>query len=61
MMKPRNATLGESIFSKIEQNPYLNELYETILYNYSMSLMGTPQRNKPIKKRACTAFCRHTL
>jgi len=55
-MKPRYATLGESIYSKIEDNDYLNEIYETILYNYSMSLMGTPQRNKPIKKEHALRF-----
>lgn len=55
-MKPRYATLGESIYSKIEDNKYLSELYETILYNYSMSLMGTPQRNKPIKKEHALRF-----
>lgn len=49
-MKPRYATLGEHIYNKIEDNEYLNELYEIILYNYSMNLMGTPQRKKPLKK-----------
>lgn len=55
-MKPRYATLGESIFIKIEDNPYLNELYKTILYNYSMNLLGTPQRKKPIKKEHALRF-----
>lgn len=60
-MKPRYATLGESIYSKIDRNEFLHELYETILYNYSMTLIGDLKRKRPIKKRACTAFCRHTL
>ena len=55
-MKPRYATLGESIFSKIENNDYLHELYQTILFNYSMSLIGTIQRNKPIKKEHALRF-----
>ena len=29
-MKPRYATLGEHIYNKIEDNEYLNELYEII-------------------------------
>ena len=55
-MKPRYATLGEHIYHKIEDNEYLNELYETILFNYSMNLMGTPQRKKPLKKEHALRF-----
>jgi replicative superfamily II helicase len=55
-MKPRYATLGEHIYNKIEDNEYLNELYETILFNYSMNLMGTPQRKKPLKKEHALRF-----
>ncbi len=33
-----NSTLGEAIFADIENNEYLNELYEAILYNYSIRL-----------------------
>jgi superfamily II DNA or RNA helicase len=49
-MKPRYSTLGDSIYHKIEDNQYLNELYETLLFNYSMKLMGYTKRNKPLKK-----------
>ena len=55
-MKPRNASLGEYIYNNIEHNPYLNEIYEIILFNYSMSIMGTPHRNKPIKKEHALRF-----
>ncbi|MDY0138288.1 MAG: DEAD/DEAH box helicase [Candidatus Izemoplasmatales bacterium] len=55
-MKPRYATLGEHIYYKIEENEYLNELYEIILFNYSMDLMGSPQRKKPIKKEHALRF-----
>lgn len=55
-MKPRYATLGEHIYNKIEDNEYLNELYEIILYNYSMNLMETPQRKKPLKKEHALRF-----
>lgn len=33
-----NGTLGDAIFAGIEKNEYLNELYEAILFNYSVSL-----------------------
>lgn len=33
-----NGTLGDAIFAGIEKNEYLNELYEAILFNYSISL-----------------------
>ena len=32
--------LGSAIFSEIDANPYLHELYENILYNYSMRLFA---------------------
>lgn len=56
MMKPRRATLGESIFNKIETNEYLQELYKTILYNYSMTLLGHEQRKKPLRKDHALRF-----
>jgi len=41
--------LGAAIFSEIDQNPYLNELYDNILHNYSMNLFGPrTDRNKAI-------------
>lgn len=38
----REVTLGEEIFSEIEANEYLNELYENILFNYSQRLFRLP-------------------
>lgn len=38
----REVTLGEEIFSEIESNEYLNELYENILHNYSQRLFRLP-------------------
>ena len=55
-MKPRYATLGESIYNKIDNNEYLHELYETILYNYSMGLIGDLKRKKQIKKEHALRF-----
>ena len=41
-------TLGEVIFSDIDQNPYLNKLYEGILYNYSLRLFQIKRERKPV-------------
>lgn len=38
----REVTLGEEIFSEIEADEYLNELYENILHNYSQRLFQLP-------------------
>ena len=43
-----NATLAEIIYSNIDDNEYLNKLYSTILYNYSMKLFKEDYRSKPI-------------
>ena len=55
-MKPRYATLGEYIYANIEDNKYLHELYETILFNYSMDLLNDVQRKKTIKKEHALQF-----
>lgn len=36
------STLGESIFSDIERSPYLNEIYEGLLYNYALKIFNIP-------------------
>ena len=41
-------TPGSIIFSKIEKDPYLIELYENILHNYSVKLFGLRRESKPI-------------
>ncbi len=41
-------TLGDVLFSKIDDNAYLNELYENILYNYSLLLFNTKGALKTI-------------
>lgn len=33
-------TIGDILFADIDSNEYLNELYESILYNYSIKLFG---------------------
>jgi len=40
--------VGKAIFADIEKNEYLNELYENILYNYSLRLFQIGHRPKPV-------------
>ena len=42
MGREPKATLGESIFSDIEKSPYLNEIYEGLLYNYALKIFNIP-------------------
>jgi hypothetical protein len=38
--------LGDIIFADIEENEYLNELFETILYSYSLKLFELDKTNQ---------------
>lgn len=40
MSAPRRATFGEILYSNIDNDDYLQEIYENILYNYSHRLFG---------------------
>lgn len=39
-------TLGDSIFKDIESNEYLQEIYNAILFNYSLNLFGIPNKER---------------
>lgn len=43
-----STTLGDSIFKDIESNKYLQEIYNAILFNYSLNLFDI--QNKPQKQ-----------
>ena len=43
----KKKTLGEAIFVDIESNEYLNELHETILYNYALRLFQLENKKQP--------------
>lgn len=47
---PRKASLAESLYRDIGKNEYLNEIYEALLYNYSLILfsLDRPQKQIPI-------------
>lgn len=38
-------TLGEKIFADIESNEYLQEIFEAILYNYSLKLLSIREKS----------------
>ena len=40
--------LGDAVFADLDTNPYLNELYANILYNYSLILFGLSGDRKPV-------------
>lgn len=40
MSAPRRATFGELLYDNIDQDEYLQELYESILFNYSLHLFN---------------------
>ena len=46
---PKTATLAESIYRDIDKNEYLNEIYESLLYNYSIELFSLDRPQKQIR------------
>ena len=50
-------TLGEHIFSNIESNEYLQEIFDAILNNYSIKLFGFNQ--SPILIEQNSTRCGH--
>jgi hypothetical protein len=49
MSNRKNINLGAAIFADIENDPYLNELYDNLLYNYSIKLFNLKNREtKPV-------------
>jgi len=41
-----NRTIGEAIYGDIEQNEYLGEIYEAILYNYALQLFQLGRKSE---------------
>jgi hypothetical protein len=46
MPKQKSIKLGDAIFVDIDENPYLKELYDNLLYNYSIELFSLKKREK---------------
>lgn len=53
---PRNATLAEALYRDIDKNDYLNEIYDNLLYNYSIKLFGSEHRPREIPIRDALRF-----
>ena len=58
MMKytPKTASPDESIYREIDKEPYLNEIYEALLYNYSLELFGLDRPQKQIQIKHAVLF-----
>ena len=50
-----NTTLGHAIFTDLEKNEYLNEIYNSILYNYAIKLLGLAD-NQWLSRRKLSAY-----
>lgn len=48
MAKKTKINLGDAVFTDIDANPYLQELYANILYNYSIRLFGEHSEPMPV-------------
>ncbi len=53
---PKPVTLAESIYREIDQNDYLNEIYSSLLYNYSIELFGLDRPLKQIQIKDALRF-----
>jgi hypothetical protein len=53
---PQTASLAESIFRDIDKNEYLNELYASLLYNYSIELFDLDRPPKSIQIKDALRF-----
>ena len=47
---PRNATLCEALYTDIDKDDYLQEIYESLLYNYSLFLLKSDKPMREIPK-----------
>jgi len=53
---PKNASLAEVIYRDIDKNDYLNEIYEALLYNYSIDLFGLDRAQKQVQIKDALRF-----
>jgi hypothetical protein len=53
---PKTASLSESIYRDIDKNEYLNEIYEALLYNYSINLFDLDRPQKQIQIKDALRF-----
>ena len=53
---PRNSTLAEEIYRDIDKNEYLQEIYNNLLYNYSIELLQINRRHREIPLKDALRF-----
>ena len=53
---PRNETLAEALYRDIDKDEYLREIYNDLLYNYSLKLFGSSATAKNIPIRDALRF-----
>jgi predicted transcriptional regulator len=51
-----NVVFGELLYKDIDDNEYLNELYENILYNYSLKLFKINRESRELDISAALPF-----
>jgi len=56
MQIPRNQTLAEALYSDIDSNEYLNEIYESLLYNYSIHIFRIQKQPKEVNIKDALQF-----
>ena len=56
MQIPRNQTLAEALYINVDKNEYLNEIYEALLYNYSIFIFKLQKRKKEINIKDALRF-----
>lgn len=56
MKRPRNATLAEALYYNIENNDYLQEIYDNLLYNYSVRLLSADLPLREVKVSDAARF-----
>lgn len=53
---PRNQTLAEALYVGIDNNEYLNEIYDSLLYNYSIKIFNSQKQHKEVNIKDALRF-----
>lgn len=56
MQIPRNQTLAEALYKDIDSNEYLNEIYESLLYNYLIHIFKIQKQQKRVNVKDALRF-----
>ena len=53
---PRNQSLAEALYVDIDKNEYLNEIYDSLLYNYSIKIFNSQKQHKEVNIKDALRF-----